>query len=160
MYGIGRVLFNSTVLGYIKKDSFDFGGTAGEISEIWAEQVQSTPVKSLPRSNGTIKPKFSLIQMNFKHMAAILGGSLVGPAATPTGWGAPREVVVIEGPFVIETVSGHRITIANGLMQGYITGPLNMTATSEIEVTLSPQLPAEPETPPYTIEEMEDDSEG
>ncbi len=47
MYGVGLLKFKDKVLGYILKGSFALGGTKGENSKVWAEQVQSAPVKTL-----------------------------------------------------------------------------------------------------------------
>lgn len=154
MYGLGAVKFKGTLMGYIEEDSFDWGGSPGEITEIKASQVKGAAVKALPKSNGTIKPTFDLIQLEFGSLVSILGGKLLKDAEeNVTGWEAPSEAVVVEGPLVIETDSGHRVTIPNGMFQGNISGPLSMSAVSKIKCTITPQKPSDG-AGPYKIEEI------
>jgi hypothetical protein len=154
MYGVGSLSFKGQILGYILKGSFQWGGTKGESSPVWAEQVQSAPVKSLPGTNGTINPTFNLIELSYQAMQELLGGELIGTAQAPTGWKAPSEVIVLEGEFVIETKSGHRITIFNGLLQANLGGNLEMTSVSQLEVTLTPQLAKGDDAAPYKVEDI------
>jgi hypothetical protein len=154
MYGVGLLKFKGETLGYILKDSFNMNPTKGETSKVWAEQVQSAPVKSLAGTNGTIAPSFNLIEIDYEVMQSILGGTLVRTGETVTGWKAPREVITIEGEFVIETKSKHRITIFNGLLQGTLGGGLNMTSVSQIEVAIEVQMPDDPDEAPYQIEDI------
>ncbi len=158
MYGVGLLKFKDQVLGYILKDSFQMNPTKGESSKVWAEQKQSAPVKTLPGSNGTIAPSFNLIEMDYDVMKSILGGTIKKNAAgdKTIGWLAPSEVITIEGEFIIETVSKHRITISNGLLQGNLGGGLNMTSVSQIEVAIEVQIPEDPDAAPYEIEDIEE----
>jgi hypothetical protein len=153
MYGVGLLKFKGKTLGYILKDSFQMNGSKGEASKVFAEQAQSAPVKTLPGSNGSIAPSFNLIEMDYEVMAALLGGTVVKTGEVATGWKAPHEVVVLEGEFIIETNSKHRITIFNGILQGNLGGSLNMTSVSQIEVAIEPQLP-EDGTAPYEIDDI------
>lgn len=155
MYGIALLKFKGKPLGLILKGSFQLNGSKGEVSKIWAEQVQSAPAKTIPGSNGTIAPTFNLIEMDYATMKELLGGTLVmGADNTVTGWNAPTDVIVMEGEFIIETVSGQRITIFNGLLQSNLGGNLEMTTLSQIEVGLEVQLPDDPELPPYRVEDI------
>jgi hypothetical protein len=154
MYGIGSLQFKAQLLGYILKGSFQLGGTKGESSPVWAEQVQSAPVLSLPGSNGTINPTFNLIELSYEAMQALLGGELIMSGATAIGWKAPSESIVLTGEFIIETKSGQRITIFNGLLQANLGGNLEMTSVSQIEVTITPQLAEGDDTTPFKIEDI------
>lgn len=137
MYGLDKFTFNAKDLGFIEDDSFDWGGAAGEVTEIMAAQKKGFPVKILPKSNGTQKPTFDLIQLGFENLAAVLGGEVVKENTKITGWKAPDKIVMITGEAVIETDSGHRITIPNCMLQAYIGGNLNMTSVSKIKCTLN-----------------------
>ena len=64
MYGLDELLFNEKSLGYIEEDSFDWGGAKGEVTEIRAAQKKGYPVKVIPKSIGTVKPTFDLIEFN------------------------------------------------------------------------------------------------
>jgi hypothetical protein len=155
MYGVGVLKFKDKVLGYILKGSFQLNGSKGEVSKIYAEQVQSAPVKTLPGSNGTIAPSFNLIELDYEVMKELLGGTLVtGADGKVTGWNAPSDVIVLEGEFIIETVSGQRITIFNGLLQGNLGGNLEMTTLAQIEVAIEVQLSTDPDQPPYRVEDI------
>ncbi len=157
MYGVGLLKFKGKTLGYILKDSFQLNGSKGEVSKIWAEQLQSAPAKSLPGSNGTIAPSFNLIELDYEVMAMLLGGTVVrtgeGDAAKVTGWKAPSEVVSLEGEFIIETVSKKRITIFNGLLSANLGGNLNMTSVAQVEVSIEVQLPTDG-SEPYGVDDI------
>ncbi len=153
MYGVGLLKFKGQTLGYILKDSFQMNGTKGEVAKVWAEQVQSAPVKTLPGSNGTIAPSFNLIELDYEVMAALLGGTVVKTGEVATGWKAPSEVVSLEGEFIIETVSMKRITIFNGMLQGNLGGQLNMSSVAHIEVSIEAQIPADGSAP-FSIEDI------
>ena len=154
MYGLNQLEVNGKVLGFIEDDSFDFGGTPGEGTDIMAAQVKGAPVKTLAKSNGTIKPTFDLIQIDYEVMVAILGGALKKDGATIVGWEAPTKAVVITGQAKVTTDSGHLITIPNCQVQGNISGPLSMSAVSKIKCTLNVLAPTTPGVAPYTIEDL------
>jgi len=155
MYGVGMLKFKGKTLGYILKDSFNMNPTKGEVAKIWAEQVQSAPVKTLSQSNGTIAPSFSLIEIDYEVMQSVLGGKVIKDNADAViGWEAPTEAVLIEGEFIIETKSNHRITIYNGLLQGNLDGGLNLTSVSQIAVAIEVQMPADTSKPPYRVEDI------
>lgn len=153
MYGLDKFKFNSKALGYIEEDSFDWGGSAGEVTEIRAAQVKGSPVKVLPKSNGSIKPTLDLIQLSFENLAALMGGSVKKTGETVTGWEAPSQAITVTGEVQIDTDSGHRITIPNCMVQAYISGNLSMTSVSKIKCTLNVMTPADGSAP-YTIEEI------
>ncbi|KAA6351223.1 hypothetical protein EZS27_001369 [termite gut metagenome] len=153
MYGLDRFSLNGEDLGYIEEDSFDWGGSEGEVTEIRAAQVKGVPVLVIPKSNGSQKPTFDLIDLSYESLQRVLGGTLtVGAEDKVTGWKAPKDSLMITGEAIIYTTSGQKITIPNAMLQGYISGGLNMTSVSKIKCTLSIMQPAEGE--PYTIEDM------
>lgn len=141
MYGLDELKCNGLTLGYIKEDSFDWGGTAGEVTPIRAAQVKGYAIKNLPKSNGTVAPTFDLIQFNYENMVKVLGGRLAKKASKVIGWVAPSKSVNIDGFFEIFTDSGQVIVIPAALVQGYIAGPLTMTETSTIKCTLNIDQP-------------------
>ena len=153
MYGLDEFRFSDKALGYIEDESFDWGGEAGEVTEIRAAQVKGSPVKVLPKSNGTIKPTFDLIQLSFENLAALMGGTVKKTGETATGWQAPSKAITVTGPVEINTDSGHKISIPNCMVQAYISGNLNMTSVSKIKVTLNVMTPADGSAP-YSIEEI------
>ena len=153
MYGLDELKFNGKSLGYIEEDSFDWGGAKGEATEIRAAQKKGYPVKIIPKSNGTVKPTFDLIEFNYPNMAATMGGTLKGTADKPTGWAAPSKLVTIEGEVTIDTDSGQRITIPNCTLFAYISGNLNLTSVSKIKCELSIAEPADG-VEPFTVEDI------
>ena len=48
--------------------------------DVEAEQVPDAPVLTLLQKNGRVSPTFNLIQLDYKNIKAVLGGTLVGPA--------------------------------------------------------------------------------
>ena len=93
MYGIGAVKYKDFVVGYIEKGSFDLGGQKPEAAKIEAEQAPGAPVLVIPQSNGSIAPTFNVIQMDYKNLHALLGGSLHyktedSAKKNPVGWTA------------------------------------------------------------------------
>lgn len=153
MYGLDEFKFNGKSWGFIEEDSFDWGGAEGEVTEIRAAQKKSYPVKIIPKSNGTIKPAFDLIQLSYENLAATLGGTVKKTDEKATGWAAPSKLVMITGEAVIDTDSGQRITIPNCLVSAYIGGNLNLTSVSKIKCKLSIAEPADGGEP-FTIDDI------
>lgn len=151
MYGLDKFTFAGKDLGFIEEDSFDWGGAAGETTEIRASQKKGFPVKYLLKSNGTQKPTFDLIQLSFENLTAAMGGAVKKDGTKIVGWTAPEKIIMVSGEAIIETDSGHRITIPNCMLQAYIGGNLNMTSVSKIKCTLNIMEPVAGGAP-YTIE--------
>ncbi len=152
LYGLNKMSFNGKEVGYIEKDSFEWGGTAPESVDVEAEQVPDAPVLVLAQKNGTIAPKFNMIQLNYENLAAMLGGT-----ATETGWKAPTELVQLSGPCTIDTPSGKTISIPNAMLLANLDGKLTLTEVSKVACTLKVMKPADG-TAPYEI--MDTPSEG
>lgn len=148
MYGVGKVSINDVVVGYIKKDSFDLNGKKGEMAEIEAEQVPGVAVLLIPQSNGTIAPKFLLIQLKYENICSLLGG-FVHYAKTdtekkkPIGWSAPSSLVVIKGYVQIDLVSGHSVLIPQAVLSSNLGGKLTLTGTAELDCEMKIEQPAE-----------------
>lgn len=161
MYGLQALRFKSKIIGYIEKGSFDFGGAKGETVDVEAEQVPDAPVWTLQQSNATIKPKFNLIQLQYENLQMLLGGSLIkegeGAQAKVVGWAAPVDLEQISGEMQIDTPSGHRIEIPNGMLNGNFSGGLTMDAVAKVECELSVLKP-EDGGAPYRIINIPEDA--
>lgn len=157
MYGLDEFKFNGKSLGFIEEDSFDWGGQEGEVTEIRAAQKKGYPVKIIPKSNGTIKPAFDLIQFSYENLAATMGGTVQKTGEKATGWTAPSKLVMVTGEAVIDTDSGQRITIPNCLLSAYIGGNLNLTSVSKIKCKLSIAEPADGSAP-FGIDDIPTDA--
>lgn len=157
MYGLDEFTFKGKSLGFIEEDSFDWGGAKGEVTEIRAAQKKSYPVKIIPKSNGTVKPAFDLIQFDYENLQATMGGTVKKTGEVVTGWAAPSKLVTVTGPAVILTDSGQRITIPNCLLSAYIGGNLNLTSVSKIKCELGVMEPADGGEP-FTIEDAPEDA--
>ena len=142
LYGLSKMSFNSKEVGYIEKDSFDWGGTAPESVDVEAEQVPDAPVLVLAQKNGTIAPKFNMIQLNYTNLAAMLGGT-----ATDTGWKAPTDLVQLTGPCTIDTPSGKRISIPNAMLLANLDGKLTLKEVSKVACQLTVMKPADGSAP-------------
>lgn len=153
MFGLDEFKFNGKSWGFIEEDSFDWGGQEGEVTEIRAAQKKGYPVKIIPKSNGTIKPAFDLIQLSYENLAATMGGTVKKTGENATGWTAPSKLVQVTGEAVIDTDSGQRITIPNCMVSAYIGGNLNLTSVSKIKCKLSIAEPADGSAP-FTIEDI------
>lgn len=152
MYGLDEFTFNGKSLGFIEEDSFDWGGAKGEVTEVRAAQKKGYPVKIIPKSNGTVKPAFDLIQFNYENLQTTMGGTVKKTGEVVTGWAAPSKLVTVTGPAVIRTDSGQRITIPNCLLSAYIGGNLNLTSVSKIKCELGVMEPTDGGEP-FTIED-------
>lgn len=146
MYGIGQVKYDKFTIGYIEKGSFDLGGQKGEVTKIDAEQVPGTPVLVLPQSNGTISPTFNLIQLDYDNLHSVMGGHLHyaqedSAKDNPIGWTAPSDIVVLQGPWQIDLVSGQSVLIPNALLQADLEGKLTLTETAKLSCQLEPMVP-------------------
>lgn len=141
MYGIAEVRKDGKTVGYIEKGSFEWGGTAPESTDIEAEQVPDAPVLTLASKNGTVAPKFNLIQLDYETLEQMLGGTLVGSEDNYTGWKAPTSLIQVSGAWEIDTVSGQTIKIPNGTVMGNLGGNLTLTEVSKIAVELKVNKP-------------------
>ena len=110
IYGIAAVKFGEALIGYIEKNSWDWGGTKPESVDVEAEQVPDAPVLTLMQSNGKVSPTFNLIQLDYANLKAVLGGTLVETGTEGnkkvTGWKAPTSLVDLSGKWTIDFVSG------------------------------------------------------
>ena len=153
VYGIGKLSIDDFVVGYIEKGSFDFGGKEPESVDVEAEQIPDAPVLTLAQKNGSIEPTFNLIQLDYKNLHAVLGGTLQGGEAAPTGWEAPSDLIDKSGKCVIDLVSGQRITIPNGKILANLSGKLTLTEVAKIAVKLKVQKPTAGGAP-YSITDI------
>ncbi len=151
MYGIGAVKYKNREVGYIAKGSFDMGGTKPESTDIEAEQVPGAPVLVIPQSNGKIAPKFDMIQLNFETLHQLLGGALHKSADKVVGWTAPRDAMVMEGPWELALVSGQSVLIPAATLLSDLAGKLTLTETAKIEVELKVTAPTTAKVPPYGV---------
>lgn len=159
LYGIGSVAIDGYVVGYIEKDSFDWGGTEASSVDIEAEQVPGSPVLTLQQTNGTIKPTFNLIQLDYENLAKLCGGTLVKDASENViGWQAPVDLTQVTGKVVITTVSGRVITIYKATVMTKFDGKLALSEVTKIAVTLNVILPDDGSAP-YKISDTADDGD-
>lgn len=142
VYGLSSFKLNDKLLGYIEKDSYDWGGAEPETVDVNAEQVPGQPVLVLIQKNGTVEPQFNLIQLDAENMAAVLGGT-----ATNGKWSAPTTLSQITGKVEIETVSGHVIQMPNVAVAANITGKLALSEVSKVQVKLKVQIPDDGSSP-------------
>lgn len=156
MYGVGAVKYKGTKVGYIAKDSFDMGGKKPESTDINAEQVQGAPVLVIAQSNGTIAPKFDMIQLNFESLQQFLGGTLHKKGEEVVGWTSPSSVLILEGAWQIDLVSGQSILIPNATLLSDLAGKLSLKETAKIEIELKIAMPSVADTPPYGVFKTED----
>lgn len=147
IYGIGAVYFAEALVGYIEKNSWDWGGTKPESVDVEAEQVPDAPVLTLLTKNGSISPTFNLIQLDYENLHAMLGGTLVGTEGAYTGWKAPTDLVQLSGEWTIDFVSGQSMTIPNGTILANLGGKLTLTEVSKLECQLKVNKPADGGSP-------------
>ena len=159
LYGLSKLSFGTKEVGWIEKDSFDFNGKQPESVDINAEQVPDAPVLTLAQSNGTIVPKFNMIQLNYANLVLLLGGKLIKKQASDPddkaiGWEAPKDLIQLSGPWKIETPAGKKIEIANGTLVSNLGGKLSLKEVAKIECQLNVLKP-EDGSAPYSIKDME-----
>ena len=150
IYGIGVVKFGEMQIGWIEKGSWDWGGTKPESVDVEAEQIPDAPVLTIPQKNGQVSPTFNIIQLDYKNIQAVMGGTLEGEESAPTGWNAPTELVQVSGLWTIEFVSGQTMTIPNGIILANLGGKLTLTEVSKLECQLKVNKP-EDGSSPYKI---------
>ena len=141
IYGIATVKSGDLLIGWIEKGSWDWGGTKPETVDVEAEQVPDAPVLTLLQKNGQISPTFNIIQMDYKNIQALMGGTLVGSEDAPTGWKAPTDLVQKSGKWTIDFVSGQTMTIPNGTILANLGGKLALTEVSKLECQLKINKP-------------------
>jgi len=142
VYGLSELVFNDTTIGYIEKDSFDWGGKDAESVDVNAEQVPGQPVLVLMQKNGTVEPTFNLIQLDAENIAAVMGGTLKDGK-----WSAPTGLVQVSGKVKIITASNHTIEAPNAILASNFTGKLALSEVTKIKVTLKIQQPTDGSSP-------------
>lgn len=155
MYGIGAIIFDEKTIGYIEKNSFDWGGSKPEKVDIEAEQVPDAPVLTLVTKNGSIAPTFNLIQLNYENLHLALGGTLVGTEGAYTGWKAPTDLVELRGKCEIELKSGQTVTIPSATLMSNLAGKLTLSEVSKIECQLTVNKPTDGSAP-YEINDTKE----
>lgn len=156
IYGIAAVVFGDFTIGYIEKNSWDWGGTKPESTDIDAEQVPDAPVLTLMTKLGQIAPTFNIIQLDYTNLQKVLGGELVKSGETVTGWKAPTSMVELRGECKIAFVSGQKMTIPNGMILANLGGKLTLTEVSKLECQLKVSKPDDGGAP-YGIEDMSEE---
>ena len=142
IYGLSSFTLNDKLLGYIEKDSYDWGGSEPETVDVNAEQVPGQPVLILVQKNGTVEPQFNLIQLDADNIAAVLGGTSANGK-----WSAPTQLSQVTGKVKIETVSGHVIEVPKVTVAANLTGKLSLSEVSKIQVKLKVQIPDDGSAP-------------
>jgi hypothetical protein len=144
IYGLNRLTFDGTVIGYIKDDGLSAGGDAPSKTQIRAAQVKNAVVKVLVTTPGSKKFTFNLIQLTGTDFKDVFGGAV---DATTGVYTAPVSEAVREGSAVIECHSGHVIEIAKASLTGNLAGAISLAETlsiaCEMEV-LTPENGAAP----------------
>lgn len=156
IYGIAAVVFGDFTIGYIEKNSWDWGGTKPESTDIDAEQVPDAPVLTLMTKLGQIAPTFNIIQLDYTNLQKVLGGELVKSGETVTGWKAPTSMVELRGEWQIKFVSGQKMTIPNGMILANLGGKLTLTEVSKLECQLKVSKPDDGGAP-YGIQDMSEE---
>ena len=145
IYGIAAGKFGEFVVGYIEKNSWDWGGSKPESVDVEAEQVPDAPVLTLMQKNSTVSPTFNIIQLNYENLKALLGGTLVETGTEGnkkvTGWKAATSLVNLSGKWTIDFVSGQTMTIPNGTILANLGGKLTLTEVSKVECQLKVNKP-------------------
>ena len=147
MYGIGEVRFGEKIIGYIEKNSWDWGGSKPETVDVEAEQVPTAPVLTLVTKNGTIAPTFNLIQLDYENLHLALGGTLVGDSGAYTGWKAPTSLVELRDKCEIDLVSGQTVIIPAATLTANLGGKLTLTEVSKLECKLTANMPSDGSEP-------------
>ena len=147
IYGLARLRKGDKTMGYIEKGSWDWGGTKPEPADVFAEQVASAAVLTLPSTGGTISPTFNLIQLDYETFHDTLGGELVGSEGNYTGWKAPTDTVMLTDRWAVDFVSGQTMTIPNGTILANLGGKLTLSEVSKLECQLKVNMPSDGSAP-------------
>jgi hypothetical protein len=157
LYGLNEFKFavsgTTASIGYIEKNSFDLGGQAGEVTEIHAAQVKGAPVLVFPKKNGSIKPSFDLIEINYANLTKLMGGSVIKTSNVDTGWSAPSTLTQVTGHAQIFTDSGHLIDVPNCSLVAHPKDKLDLEGVAKIHCELTP-IQSAPGTAPYSISDI------
>lgn len=124
IYGIGTLSFCGKEIGWISQDGLTMAGEDAQTTPIYAAQVTDGPVDELVTSPGTTAFSFTLIQLNAQNCVDLLGGEV---NAADGAYEPPEKFTNLEGPFVVECVSGHKIEIPRGKINGKLANNINMS---------------------------------
>jgi len=136
IYGLDKFYFNKKESGYISEDGVQAGGDQATTTDIRAAQVQNAVVKTLLTTPGSKTFTLNLIELTPQHVVDVFGGTTTGGA-----YSAPREETPLEGPALIECVSGHKIAIPRANLTANLAGAINLGGTLQIACTLKVLMP-------------------
>lgn len=141
MRGIAALKFKGSTLGYVKKGSFKLNGAKAEYTPIEAEQVPDGPVDIIITKGATIKPTFSLIELEYERLQVILGGELVKDKTNQEkiiGWDAPVDMEAVIGDFELEFYSGRVLPMPRALLLAAVDGDVSYSTPVELTCEIVP----------------------
>lgn len=148
IYGIGKLSFCGKEIGWISQDGLAPAGEDVQTTPIYAAQVTDGPVDELVTSPGSTAFTFTLIQLNAQSCVDLLGGEV---SAKDGAYEPPESFTNLEGPFVVDCVSGHKIEIPRGKISGKITNNINMSGVLGFACTVKCLKPTETGKKRYRI---------
>lgn len=148
IYGVGKLKFNGKEIGWISQEGLSPKGEAKQTTPIYAAQVQDGPVDEITSNPGTTAFGFKLIQLEPAMCKELFGGTV---AAADGAYEPPTEFKDLEGPFEVECVSGHKISIPRAKMSGELADSINMSGVLSYDCTVKCLKPLEANVARYRI---------
>ena len=148
IYGIGKLMFSGKEIGWISQDGLAPAGEDAQTTPIYAAQVPDGPVDELVTSPGTIAFSFTLIQLNAQNCVDLLGGEI---REKDGAYDPPEAFTNLEGPFEVDCVSGHKIEIPRGKINGKLANNINMSGVLGFACTVKCLKPTETGKKRYRI---------
>lgn len=140
VYGIGKLLFRGKEIGWISQDGLSPKGEAKQTTPVYAAQVHDGPVDELTSTPGTTAFGFKLIQLNAQNCVDLFGGTV---NEADGAYEAPDDFKDLEGPFVVECVSGHKIEVLRAKISGELADSINMSGVLSYDCTVKCLKPVE-----------------
>lgn len=148
VYGIGELTFMGKKIGWISQEGLTAKGDAKQTTPIYAAQVHDGPVEEITSNPGTTAFGFKLIQLQPEMCKDLFGGTV---AAADGAYEPPTEFKDLEGPFEVECVSGHKISIPRARMSGALADSINMSGVLSYDCTVTCLKPLEEGKARYRI---------
>ena len=157
VYGIGKLMFNSEEIGWISQEGLTSKGEARQTTPVYAAQVHDGPVDELVNTPSTTIFGFKLIQLQPEMCKKLFGGTI---AASDGAYEPPTDFKDLEGLFVVECVSGHKIEIPRGKISGELADSVSMSGVLSYDCTVKCLKPMEDGKARYRIVPPQTELEG
>ena len=146
--GDGGMGTSLAVIGYTAEGSCTIDTTDPEVTEFFAEEVDTAIYTSVKAGSTTVT--FQLASPDLDQCAAVFGGTVTGTGSAKT-WNYPDNVTGVEKSIKIVPKEGLVFKIPRGKLIPKFSGQFGRADTLKIEITINVLQPTKSGTAPMIV---------